>query len=166
MYQRISVIFQRSFSFVAGILESFCAIFCNSSCDILIFSYYFRELISCWSILSKKTKSSMALRKKIKKTITSPSERGEVLFHASRAVLSITSLVFFSLLFSISAWFYAQNIMIFFIPSYLGFLVSYIAFLCIATHYFWAKKNISKIFLWSINALWMILWCLFLYPLI
>lgn len=65
IYVRMSLIFPRSFELSPGILESFSAIFCSSSCPILIFSYILGSIEYTLYYISKRYKIKICDSKKV-----------------------------------------------------------------------------------------------------
>ena len=162
IYWRISVIFPRSCELFPGIFESFSAIFCNCSCDILIFLYILGSTLRV-TIFPKFEKSSMSLKNTFMELGGNTKMRIHLLYMSSKIVFSIEAFLFFVIYFCVSANFYASLIQYFFLPLYLGFIATFTIFLCIATweHFY---KKFPAIVIWLINIAFIIGAVVFLIP--
>ena len=163
IYSRISVIFPRSFELSPGIFESFSAIFCNCSCDMLIFLYILWNTVTR-TIYPKFIKSSMSLKNILQSTLSNPKEYIEILYTSSKVLFITLAVLFFVSYFCISAKFYDTLFFQFFLALYISFIVSFEIFVCILI-WKYAYKKLPSLLIIFLNILVGMLGIFFLLPL-
>lgn len=121
---RISEIFPRSAGLSPGSFESFCAILCNSSCDILILTILIKIFLFALIIESSLKNQAMSLKNTFTSILKDSQKRVDILYDASKIVFFVSLFFFLLILFFVSAEFFDGFLQVFLLPSYVAAISS------------------------------------------
>lgn len=105
----------------------------------------------------------MALKKSFQKTLKNKQSVVEIIYLSAKYIFISVAFIFFLLYFFISANFYAEEILWFFLAVYISFLLSFSLFFG-ATVYRLLYKKMPIIAVWAICLLWVVAGAVFLIP--